>query len=355
MNEKEHTVPGKHGRKHKTTSEGAKSLGPVPNLEEHVHPEWWRQIFNATYLKTDGDVVDDPQVTSKEVDVFCGILNMSPSDKILDLCCGQGRVSIELAKRGFSNVEGVDRSHYLIQRAKTLKPQSVNGPLIAMDMDLGSYLQFIAAMVPQSSGLNQPIPKLGRMYMTFDFKDGTALSSSTVNMQDIKKMVALMTQGAFGTTQAEMSFTDQNEEAEQGAETNEKEAASDETPPKDADDTKEKANYWFRKGALCSTYGNNEAAVKYFQKAISLDPGRSGAYFEQGVSYGQLGDYQKAIPLLNKAIGMEPQNGMYYYGRGRVYLLADDNDKAMADFNKAAELGDEDALNYLKYIEQSLN
>ncbi|MBN2312524.1 MAG: methyltransferase domain-containing protein, partial [Sedimentisphaerales bacterium] len=94
-------------------------LGPVPNLEEHVNPEWWRQIFNATYLKTDGDVVDDPQLTAKELDVFCGILNMSPDDKILDLCCGQGRVTLELAHRGFVNVEGVDRSHYLIQRGKT--------------------------------------------------------------------------------------------------------------------------------------------------------------------------------------------------------------------------------------------
>ncbi len=110
--------PGKPQQKAKTTPEGVKSLGPVPNLEEHVDPEWWRQIFNATYLKTDGDVVDDPQLTAKEADIFCGILNMSPDDKILDLCCGQGRVCLELARRGFGNVEGVDRSHYLIQRGK---------------------------------------------------------------------------------------------------------------------------------------------------------------------------------------------------------------------------------------------
>jgi D-alanine-D-alanine ligase len=118
MKEKEQTLPDKPGQKPKTTAEAKKTLGPVPNLEEHVDPEWWRQIFNATYLKTDGDVVDDPQLTNKEVDVFCGILNMAPTDKILDLCCGQGRVSLELARRGFNNVEGVDRSHYLIQKGK---------------------------------------------------------------------------------------------------------------------------------------------------------------------------------------------------------------------------------------------
>lgn len=104
-------------KNHKPPS-GGKSLGPVPNLEEHVHAEWWRQIFNAIYLKTDGDVVDDQQVTAKEVDTFCEILGLKPEQRILDLCCGQGPDSLELVRRGFTNVEGLDRSHYLIQRAR---------------------------------------------------------------------------------------------------------------------------------------------------------------------------------------------------------------------------------------------
>ena len=113
---------------------------------------------------------------------------------------------------------------------------------------------------------------------------------------------------------------------------------------------KKDAEYWFNKGALVSTYGNNQAAVKYFQKAIVLNPNFSGAYFSQGVSFGQLGEYQKAIAQINRALKMEPQNGMYYYGRGRVYLLAGDKTRAMGDFKKAADLEDEDALNYLDYI-----
>jgi len=47
---------------------------------------------------------------------------------------------------------------------------------------------------------------------------------------------------------------------------------------------KKDARYWFDKGALVSTYGNNEAAIQYFQKAIAMDPNFSGAYFSQGVS-----------------------------------------------------------------------
>ena len=36
------------------------------------------------------------------------------------MCCGQGRHALELAKRGYINVTGLDRSHYLINRAKKL-------------------------------------------------------------------------------------------------------------------------------------------------------------------------------------------------------------------------------------------
>ncbi len=104
----------------------SKILGPVPNLEEHVRPDWWRRIFNSLYLKTDADVVDDQNITRQEVDVFSAVLQLSFAETILDLCCGQGRHSIELARRGFK-IEGLDRSHYLIQKAKAMaKKESLN-------------------------------------------------------------------------------------------------------------------------------------------------------------------------------------------------------------------------------------
>jgi tetratricopeptide (TPR) repeat protein len=107
------------------------------------------------------------------------------------------------------------------------------------------------------------------------------------------------------------------------------------------------AQYWFEKGALVSTYGNNKAAVGYFGKAIHLDPGHSGAYFSRGVSYGQLGMYSQGIASINRALEIEPRNGLYYYGRARVFLLSGDRDKALQDFRRAADLGDEDAQAFL--------
>ncbi len=104
------------GKKDKNQSQ---VLGPVPNLEEHVRQDWWNRIFDSLYLKTDADVVDDQKITAQEVDLLLDILKIPPESKILDLCCGQGRHAAELARRGFKYVEGLDRSHYLIQKAKT--------------------------------------------------------------------------------------------------------------------------------------------------------------------------------------------------------------------------------------------
>lgn len=114
---KQNLLPGIAGQGEKNEYQ-KKILGPVLNLEEHVRPDWWRNIFNALYLKTDADVVDDQNITLKEVDLFLEILKLSDDDKILDLCCGQGRHSLEIARRGFNYVKGLDHSHYLIQKAK---------------------------------------------------------------------------------------------------------------------------------------------------------------------------------------------------------------------------------------------
>lgn len=93
-------------------------LGPVADLEQHLPAEWWRKLFNALYVKTDGDVVENNENTRREVDFILAAAPVQSHSQILDLCCGQGRHCIELARRGFKNVTGVDRSRYLIRLAK---------------------------------------------------------------------------------------------------------------------------------------------------------------------------------------------------------------------------------------------
>src|SRR5215469_15998645 len=54
---------------------------------------------------------------SAEVERIVSLLGISPPASVLDLCCGPGRHSLELARRGFS-VVGVDRTTALLDELK---------------------------------------------------------------------------------------------------------------------------------------------------------------------------------------------------------------------------------------------
>ncbi|MGE0377882.1 MAG: methyltransferase domain-containing protein [Planctomycetaceae bacterium] len=95
-----------------------RTLGPVQDLERHLPTDWWRSLFNAVYLQTDGDVVEDDSATEREIDLLIDAVGLKPEHRILDLCCGQGRHLLALARRGFQHLTGIDRSRYLIRLAR---------------------------------------------------------------------------------------------------------------------------------------------------------------------------------------------------------------------------------------------
>lgn len=95
-----------------------KTLGRVDDLSRHVEHDWWKNLFGALYLQTDGDVVENDEATRAEVSLLVRASGIEPTSRVLDLCCGQGRHAIELARRGFQNVIGVDYSRYLLRLAR---------------------------------------------------------------------------------------------------------------------------------------------------------------------------------------------------------------------------------------------
>lgn len=102
-----------------------RTLGPITDLERHLPADWWRSLFNSLYLKTDGDVVENEINTKNEVDLLIETTGMDMDERILDLCCGQGRHCIELARRGFQYLIGLDRSRHLIRLAKNAPEKKV--------------------------------------------------------------------------------------------------------------------------------------------------------------------------------------------------------------------------------------
>ena len=81
-------------------------------------PEWWKTMFDEVYLLTDARSVCNDEITRREVDLISELLPIALDHKILDLCGGHGRHSLELCRRGHSGCTLVDYSDQLLSHAK---------------------------------------------------------------------------------------------------------------------------------------------------------------------------------------------------------------------------------------------
>jgi D-alanine-D-alanine ligase len=86
-------------------------------MKFRVDTDWWKQIFDEIYLLTDARSVCDAEITRREIDLICDLLSMKVTHRILDLCGGHGRHSLELSQRGFKRCSLLDYSAYLTARA----------------------------------------------------------------------------------------------------------------------------------------------------------------------------------------------------------------------------------------------
>jgi len=86
--------------------------------------DWWKKFFNEIYLITDSRSVCDDDLTRRETGLLEKILKLDKNDRILDLCGGHGRHSLELTKRGYSDLTVLDFSDYLIKLGKRLAKEA---------------------------------------------------------------------------------------------------------------------------------------------------------------------------------------------------------------------------------------
>jgi len=95
--------------------------------------QWYREFFDDLYLRV-YQPLEAPEQVRKEVDFIIKALDMPQGAKILDLCCGQGRHSLELARRGFE-VVGVDLSEALLYAARErAESEGLNVTFLQCDM-----------------------------------------------------------------------------------------------------------------------------------------------------------------------------------------------------------------------------
>jgi len=85
---------------------------------------WYEEFFGEDYVRFHLRGLDELyERAAAECDFVVSTLGLQSGARVLDLCCGQGRHSVELAWRGF-RVTGLDLSEYLLGLAKERAEQA---------------------------------------------------------------------------------------------------------------------------------------------------------------------------------------------------------------------------------------
>ena len=95
---------------------------------------WWSSFFDETYASVGLETSDEAK-REATVDVIVGLLGVAPGAHIFDQCCGIGRISVPLVRRGY-RVTGVDLGDRYAEIAKSRAPTG--------DFHTGDAFTFVA-------------------------------------------------------------------------------------------------------------------------------------------------------------------------------------------------------------------
>lgn len=111
---------------------------PVSDRQSHAPKYWWKKEFGSTYFHLYNPVLN-PDRTAKEVRFIRRVTALTRHMHVLDLGCGHGRHTIELARQGFT-VTGLDYSDYFLRVARaTAAKNRIQIRLVKQDMRTMSY------------------------------------------------------------------------------------------------------------------------------------------------------------------------------------------------------------------------
>lgn len=103
-----------------------------PGTSTAPHHDWWQTYFDDDFLELYRPHLPRRR-TRREVAGVQEMLGLPVGSKILDLACGWGRHTLPLTEAGY-RVCGLDRSEFLLSRARDRAGSPVEAPFICGDM-----------------------------------------------------------------------------------------------------------------------------------------------------------------------------------------------------------------------------
>lgn len=108
---------------------------PKPNIETPDFLDGYKTYFGAEYLTTGKSAQLTTERTRNEIDRLVKLLNLSGSERILDIGCGWGRHVLELTRRGY-DVTGIDQSETMIAKAlELMNAEGLKAEFIVQEME----------------------------------------------------------------------------------------------------------------------------------------------------------------------------------------------------------------------------
>jgi lipoprotein NlpI len=101
------------------------------------------------------------------------------------------------------------------------------------------------------------------------------------------------------------------------------------------DKTSRDAGAFTSAGVTHLQQGENDRAIRDFDRAIALRPGLVVAWRNRGLAYRSKGDFERALADYDQATLLAPADPRLYVDRGQVYLATNDHARAIQDFDRA--------------------
>src|SRR5437868_11903885 len=115
-----------------------------------VPSNWFEDFFHGITLDLWRKAIP-PNQTKAEADFLIKVLHCQAGAHVLDVPCGNGRLSFELAKRGF-RVTGVDISEEFIEEARQTTANLINPCAHADGTDKMAPVDFVLADMRNLNG-----------------------------------------------------------------------------------------------------------------------------------------------------------------------------------------------------------